>query len=104
MPCQLPADCLNEIFEYLGEDRSTLHSCLLVSRLWCEVSVRILWRNVWNFKYTYSTEPILSQILVTLYSCLPGESKDLLYINGIYVSTPTPTPLFNYAVFFKVLS
>ena len=26
---QLPADCLNDIFEYLKEDEVTLHSCLL---------------------------------------------------------------------------
>ena len=46
---QLPADCLNEIFECLEEDKSTLHSCLLVNRLWCEVSVRILWKSVLNY-------------------------------------------------------
>jgi len=41
MSCQLPADCLNEIFECL-EDKATLRSCLLVNRHWCEVSVQIL--------------------------------------------------------------
>ena len=49
MPFLLPADCLNEIFENLEDDKVTLHSCLLVNRLWCEVSVRILWRNIWNY-------------------------------------------------------
>jgi hypothetical protein len=39
---QLPADCLNEIFENLENEILTLHSCLLVNRLWCEVSIRIL--------------------------------------------------------------
>src|SRR5436305_5488531 len=51
MSCPLPADCLNEIFENLDDDKITLHSCLLVSRLWCKISVRILWRNIWRFKY-----------------------------------------------------
>ena len=46
---QLPADCLNEIFEYLEDERFTLYSCTLVKRFWCEVSVRIFWRNVWNY-------------------------------------------------------
>ena len=32
MPCQLPADCLNEVFEYL-EDKVDLRSCLLVNHL-----------------------------------------------------------------------
>ena len=31
MSCQLPAGCLNEIFEYL-EDKVTLRLCLLVNR------------------------------------------------------------------------
>src|SRR3984957_2417455 len=96
MPCQLPADCLNEIFEYLEKDKVALHSCLLVNRLWCEVSVRILWRNVSNYK---------TSNFKTLISCLPDESKEILTNNGIIISTPTSKPsIFNYASFCKVLS
>jgi hypothetical protein len=39
MTCQLPTDCLSDILKHL--DRRTLRSCLLVNRLWCEISVRI---------------------------------------------------------------
>src|SRR6266496_2288781 len=93
---QLPADCLNEIFEYLEDDKFTLYSCILVNRLWCEVSVRILWRNVFNFnKRTYNT----------LISCLPNESKEIMSKNGIIISTQTSKlPIFNYASFCKALS
>src|ERR1051325_9043142 len=88
---QLPADCLNEIFECLEEDRVTLHSCLLVNRLWCEVSVRILWRNIRNYN--------------TLIACLPNESKENLHKGEIITSTSTSRPpMFNYATFCKVLS
>src|ERR1051325_2844915 len=90
MSCQLPADCLGEIFGYLERDKITLHSCLLVSRLWCEISVRILWRDVWNFKHTKHAS---TQIISTLIACLPGESRDLLCKNGIFIATPTPKPL-----------
>src|SRR6266536_546836 len=77
---QLPADCLNEIFEYLEDVKFTLYSCILVNRLWCEVSVRILWRNVCNYnKRTYNT----------LISCLSNESKEIISKNGIIISTPT---------------
>src|SRR5947207_265809 len=69
---QLPADCLNEIFEYLEEDVVTLRSCLLVNRLWCEVSVGFLWRNIRNYN--------------TLIACLPNESKEILYKGGINTS------------------
>ncbi|GES83018.1 hypothetical protein GLOIN_2v1876445 [Rhizophagus clarus] len=88
---QLPADCLNEIIEYLEYDNATLHSCLLVNRFWCKVSVRILWRNIQNYK--------------TIISCLPNESKELLNKNKIVISTfNSKTPLFNYVSFIKYLS
>src|ERR671938_961667 len=87
MPRQLLADCLNEIFEYLEEDRVALHSCLLVNRLWCEVSVRILWRSIRNYN--------------TLIACLPNDSKEILSKNGIITSTSLP--MFNYVSFCKVL-
>src|SRR6266496_6043706 len=92
---QLLADCLNDIFEYLKNDMVTLHSCLLVNHLWCEVSVRILWRDTLN----YSTSKFR-----TLIACLPNESKEILYKDGIIISTPKTSkfPIFNYASFYKV--
>ncbi|CAI2163524.1 15598_t:CDS:1 [Funneliformis geosporum] len=108
MTSQLPADCLNEIFEYLEEDKITLHSCLLVDRLWCGVSVRILWRDVWTFKYTIPIQyrlDVPSQIFNTLIACLPNESKELFYKNGIFIAAQAWKPsLFNYASFCKNLS
>ncbi|GBB98650.1 hypothetical protein RclHR1_03290008 [Rhizophagus clarus] len=105
MTCQLLADCLDEIFEYLEEDRLTLHSCLLVNRLWCKLTVRILWRNIWNFKSKICQLKAASSILSTLIACLPNESKELLHKNDIFISPPTPKPpLFNYATYCKVLS
>src|ERR1043166_1857111 len=84
---QLPADCLNEIFEYLENDAVTLRSCLLVNRLWCKVSVRILWRSIRNYN--------------TLIACLLNDSKEL---NGIITSTlDSKPPMFNYASFCKIL-
>src|SRR5947207_6797190 len=92
---QLPADCLSDIFEYLKDDIVTLHSCLLVNRLWCEVSVKFLWRRSSNYNYrSYNT----------LTACLPNESKEILCKNGIIISTSTSkSPIFNYATFCKVL-
>ncbi|RGB38824.1 hypothetical protein C1646_755229 [Rhizophagus diaphanus] len=106
MACQLPVDCLNEIFEYLEMDKSTLHSCLLVNRLWCEISVRILWRNALNFNlYLKRPSNIYLSIIRALIACLPYESKNLLHNNGNFISTLTSKPLlFNYASFCKALS
>src|ERR1051325_8660138 len=86
---QLSADCLNEIFEYFEDDAVNLRSYLLVNRLWCEVSVRILWRSIRNYN--------------TLIACLPTESKEILSKNGIITST-LAAPMFNYPSFCKVLS
>src|SRR5437868_5203813 len=89
---QLFEDCFNEIFEYLEEDKVTLRSCLLVNRLWCEVSVRILWKSIRNYN--------------TLIACIPNESKEILYQNGIItsVSAASNPPTFDYASFCKDLS
>src|SRR5688500_18112973 len=57
----------------------------------CEVAVLILWRTIQNYN--------------TIITCLPNESKELLYKNDIILSTPTSKPLlFNYIVFVKTLS
>src|SRR4051812_23544855 len=104
MPRQLNYDCLYIIFEYLEEDKITLHSCLLVNRLWLVVSVGVLWRDIWSFKYSNRAD-VISQILSTLIACLPNESKNILCKNGIFIETPTyKPPLFNYASYCKVLS
>src|SRR5688572_8377587 len=100
MAFQLPADCLNEIFEQLEEYPTSLRSCLLVNRFWCKIAVGILWKNICNFPnnmYYGSIENASLSILSTLIACLPDESKNLLYENGIFILTPTPkSPLFNY--------
>src|SRR5688500_6509412 len=91
MPRQLPADCLNEIFECLDDDKVALHSCLLVNRFWCKISVPTLWTSIQNYK--------------TWIACLPNESKEILYKNDILLSSSTSKPpLFNYVAFIKDLS
>jgi len=87
---QLTADCLEEIFEYLENDKNTLYSCLLVNRLWCKTSVRFLWRGIRNYN--------------TLIACLPNESKEIFNKNNIVFSTSAlKPPIFNYASFCNVL-
>jgi hypothetical protein len=103
MSCKLLPDCFNNIFEFLEDDNKTLYSCLLVNRLWCKLSVRILWRkNIWDLQYNSIKS---TKVLGILISCLPNESKDLLYENKIFIPTPTTkAPLFDYASFCKFIS
>ena len=70
---QLTANCVYDIFELLEKDRITLHSYLLVNRLWCEVSVRILWRRLWDYSTSNST----------LIACFPNESKKIYYLKTL---------------------
>ncbi|CAI2193241.1 5951_t:CDS:1 [Funneliformis geosporum] len=105
MDCRLSVDCLDEIFEYLENDKATLYSCILVNRLWHESSVRILWRNIWIVPIAYPNRyrwESSSKIIRTLIDCLPYESKILLSEKGIY--STSKLPLVNYASFCKVLS
>ncbi|CAB4391530.1 unnamed protein product [Rhizophagus irregularis] len=99
MPYQL---YIEEVLESLENDKDTLYSCLFVNYFFCEVTVKVLWRNIWNFKLRSDAS---SQILSTLIACLPNESKCLLYKRGIIIPTPTSKPpLFDYVSFCKSLS
>ncbi|CAG8485678.1 10261_t:CDS:1 [Funneliformis mosseae] len=105
MDSRLSVDCLDEIFEYLENEKATLYSCLLVNRLWHKSSVRILWRNIWSVPISYPNRRrwvSSSKILRTLIDCLPHESKVLLSEKGIY--STSKLPLVNYVSFCKVLS
>ena len=84
---QLPTDCINDIFGYLEDDNITLRSCLLVNHLWCEVAVRILWRNDWNYSTTNFR---------TLIACLPNGSKEILHKNGIIIMVFLTLPRSNH--------
>src|SRR6266536_4322363 len=78
---KLPADCLNDIFEYLEDDNVTLYSCILVNRLWCEVSVRIFWRSIWN--YNNRSYNKLINTISSLMTKLPN-TLIKLYLYGEY--------------------
>ncbi|CAG8559289.1 1_t:CDS:1 [Funneliformis mosseae] len=90
MPFQLPYECLNEILKNLKVEKD-LRSCSLVNHFWCEVSIRILWRNIHNYNL--------------LIGCFSDESKEILRKNDIIISTSTSKPLFfDYIKFIKNLS
>ncbi|GBB90993.1 hypothetical protein RclHR1_18080003 [Rhizophagus clarus] len=93
---QLSFDCLMDIFDYLENDKISLFSCLLVNKLWCNISVRILWKDSSNYS---------PQTFRTLIICLLNESKEDISKNKNNLSSPIPKPpMFNYASFCKILS
>src|SRR4051812_44591344 len=38
-------ELIYEIVKYFYNDVSTLHSCILVNRLWCRLAIPLLWEN-----------------------------------------------------------
>ncbi|GBB92382.1 hypothetical protein RclHR1_00200015 [Rhizophagus clarus] len=38
-------ELLNDIIQYFYDDFSTLHSCVLVNRLWCRLTIPLLWED-----------------------------------------------------------
>ena len=41
-------DVLFLIFEELMDDNESLYSLILVSKIWCQVAVPILWKDPWR--------------------------------------------------------
>jgi hypothetical protein len=41
----------SEIIQYFRNDFSTLHSCILVNRLWCRLAIPLLWEDPFSLKY-----------------------------------------------------
>ena len=38
-------ELIYEIIKYFHKDISTLHSCILVNRLWCRLTIPLLWED-----------------------------------------------------------
>ncbi|PKK63568.1 hypothetical protein RhiirC2_854923 [Rhizophagus irregularis] len=90
-------DLLYKIIKYFPNDHSTLHSCVLVNRLWCRLAIPLLWENPFsiptgNFNF----------IEVYLYN-LDDHLKAKLNEYTDYVLLPSNT-LFNYPSFIRYLN
>jgi hypothetical protein len=86
----------NEIIQYCWNDFSTLHSCILVNRLWCRLAIPLLWEDPFSMKlpknYRY-IEVYLNDL----------DEDDKTKLNNYLILSPLNT-LFNYPSFFKRLS
>ncbi|CAB5126232.1 unnamed protein product [Rhizophagus irregularis] len=43
-------ELLNEVIQYFHYDYKTLHSCILVNRLWCRLAIPLLWEDPFSIK------------------------------------------------------
>lgn len=94
-------DCLGIIFEHLGQDNYTLHSCILVNRVWCEVAIPILWKAPFIGTNTYSLKKIIDIYL----RFLPWHSRITILncsqLNLLKTSIYSPRPRFTYPLYLK---
>ncbi|GBB86051.1 hypothetical protein RclHR1_01250014 [Rhizophagus clarus] len=43
-------ELINKIIQHFHHDYKTLHSCILVNRLWCRLAIPLLWKNPFSHK------------------------------------------------------
>src|ERR1700743_3446532 len=43
-------ELINEVIQYFHHDYKTLHSCILVNRLWCRLTIPLLWEDPFSIK------------------------------------------------------
>ncbi|GBC34034.1 uncharacterized protein OCT59_019081 [Rhizophagus irregularis] len=86
-----------EVIKYFQNDYSTLHSCVLVNRLWCRLSIPLLWENPFSIPTgNYSFIEIYLQNLNGELKTKFNEHKN----NEILLLSNT---IFNYPSFIKYL-
>src|SRR5437660_577565 len=68
-------DCLRIIFNQLKDDQTSLYSCILVNRFWCQIGVTILWKNPLGFGLSPTSSIKLYNAIIYL---LPTSSKQFL--------------------------
>ncbi|PKY51911.1 hypothetical protein RhiirA4_424860 [Rhizophagus irregularis] len=40
----------DDIIRYFQDDISTLHSCILVNKFWCQIAIPLLWKDPFSIK------------------------------------------------------
>ncbi|EXX71374.1 uncharacterized protein OCT59_001574 [Rhizophagus irregularis] len=95
----LTADCIYEIIQYVIHDIKTLYSCVVLNQDYCQVVVRILWRN--PFKYIKQDETKKALIFRTYFSCLDDQEKEQITAFFHNSVIDFPKPFINYPSFLQ---
>ncbi|PKK66433.1 hypothetical protein RhiirC2_784780 [Rhizophagus irregularis] len=89
----------SEVIKYFKNDFSTLHSCILVNRLWCRLAIPLLWEN--PFSIPTRNCKFIEIYLNNLNDDLKSKLNEYKIIDNLFSSSNT---LFNYPGFLKYLS
>ncbi|RGB39190.1 hypothetical protein C1646_754858 [Rhizophagus diaphanus] len=94
----LPPELLNEVIQNLHYDYKTLHSCILVNRLWCRLVIPLLWEDPFSKDY-----PKNYHFIEIYLSKLKEDDKTKFNEYGIKFDLLHSNTLFNYPSFIKYL-
>ncbi|RGB36612.1 hypothetical protein C1646_757918 [Rhizophagus diaphanus] len=87
-----------EVTKYLQNDYSTLHSCILVNRFWCNLATPLLWENPFSIRTeNYNFIEIYLQFL-------NDDFKTKLKEYNIIKNSLSSKTLFNYPSYLKYLN
>ncbi|PKK64504.1 hypothetical protein RhiirC2_787397 [Rhizophagus irregularis] len=66
-------ELLNEVIQYFHYDYKTLHSCILVNRLWCRLAIPLLWEDPFSIRFpkNYHTYKVSDSIKTWASTNLP---------------------------------
>jgi hypothetical protein len=92
-------EIINEIIKYFRNDYKTLHSCILVNRLWCRLAIPLLWEDPFSIKL-----PKNYRFIEIYIQNLNEQDKRKLNEYGINNKLIPLNTLFNYPNFIKCLN
>ncbi|CAG8506248.1 8783_t:CDS:1 [Diversispora eburnea] len=103
MATKIPTEILIKILNYVKSSRSTqdLYSSLLVNRIWCKVTIPILWElplglDLWM---DYNKRKKKALCIRTYISCMDTQARNLLIQNGFDLSSSPSQATFDYPSF-----
>ncbi|RGB38764.1 hypothetical protein C1646_665188 [Rhizophagus diaphanus] len=86
-----------DIIKYFKNDYSTLHSCILVNRLWCRLAIPLLWEN--PFSIPNKNYNFIGIYLHNLNGDLKAQLNEYKIDDNLFPSNT----IFNYPIFLKYL-
>ncbi|EXX78139.1 hypothetical protein GLOIN_2v1772546 [Rhizophagus irregularis DAOM 181602=DAOM 197198] len=91
-------ELLNEVIQYFHYDYKTLHSCILVNRLWCRLAIPLLWEDPFSIKFP-KNHRFIEIYLHNLSDDDKTKLNEYIIHNDIFPSNT----LFNYPKFIQCL-
>ncbi|CAG8609509.1 2974_t:CDS:2 [Funneliformis mosseae] len=92
LPGNLSVECFEQVLIHFKNDPATLFQCLFVNRLWCRLSIPLLWSH--PFEY-HGFGELAANIVQIYIACLPEDERQILIDEGLELPESI-SPLFDY--------